>query len=163
MPLERRQLAVMFYVFLTIFSLILVVSILIVVGLIPPANESVKNNATTLIYVSFSGAMLQLFYAAYSLRGTPEYEIRIAIIFPVAFARVDLDPDKCQYAIYDRNNQSPSKLPLLVHRRGDSWECVVRLSNIDDSVRLFLEDYKGTVWSTANIGMKLMTADAIQR
>lgn len=164
MPLERRQLAIMFYVFLGLFSLILIVSILISTELINISNQSVKDNATTLIYVSFSGAMLQLFYAAYSLRGKVEYEIHIAILFPsMTGNRVELDPDKCQYALYDQNNKSEGKLPLVVHPRGDSWVCVVRLKDAEESVRLFLEDYSGRFWSTANIGIKLITADAVQR
>ena len=164
MPLDRRQLAIMFYTFLGIFSLILIVSILISTELLRVSNQTVKDNATTLIYVSFSGAMLQLFYAAYSLRGKVEYEIHIAIIFrSLTSAKVDLDPDKCLYAVYDRENRSDSKLPLAVHKRGESWECVVHLKDPNESVRLFLQDYTGTAWSTANIGMRLMTADAIQR
>jgi len=164
MALDRKQLAVMFYSFLIIFSLILITSILISVDVIKPSSQTVKDNATKLIFVSFSGAKVQLFYAAYSLRGKVEYEIHIAIIFPtLSGGHVDLDPDKCTYSIYDRDNKTDGKLRLPVHRRGDSWECVVRLKDAEESVRLFLEDYSGSVWSTANIGMKLITADAVKR
>jgi hypothetical protein len=163
-PLDRRQLAIMFYVFLGIFSLVLIISILITTEIISIKSQGVKDNAMRLIYVSFSGAMLQLFYVAYSLHGKVEYEIHIAIIFPPgAGARVDLDPEKCHYGIYDRNNQTDGKLQLAVHRRGGSWECVVRLKDPEESVRLFLEDYSGAIWSTANIGMKLISADAIHK
>lgn len=163
MLLDRKQTAVMFYAFLGIFSLILIVSILVTIDWIQPASQAVKDYSNKLIYVSFTGAMLQLFYAAYSLRGKTEYEIHIAIVFATTEMRVELDPDKCTYSLYDRYNKTDGKLQLPVHRRGDSWECVVRLNDPEESVRLFLEDYSGATWSTANIGMKLISADAVKR
>lgn len=160
--MTRGQRSALFWVFLALFTLIAIVSLLVALGLFPDADPAFRKVAIGTFVAGVGGDMLALFRATFA----KQERLLITLDFRGRqLGEVEL-VQEAAYELWDSElGRAGSPRTLLVQQNDQGWwYCHLPEDvGINERIRIIMKDRTGGTWEVPFFSFTSTTRQAIQR